>query len=162
MKTHWNHILATSLWLGTLASAFAQTTFTKVTIGPIATEQGQFVRPVWGDFRNSGFQDLVIANYGGRTNVFYRNNGNGSFTKIIEGNPVAVGDYHVGVDIGDYDNDGDFPVRGLACHQLSEPVLPGLGSLDASHRHSNQERMRKMQQPTYGGFDYLRNGPLCR
>lgn len=105
MKTKTSIVAVGSLL--TALAAFSQTvTFTKITTGEIVNDQGQFVAPAWGDFRNSGFLDLVVANWGGRTNVYYRNNGDGTFTKISQGNPVADGDYHVDIVVGDYDNDG--------------------------------------------------------
>ena len=84
-----------------------QTTFTQITNGDIVNDLGEFTRPVWGDFNNDGFLDLFVSNYGGRTNVFYLNNGNGTFTKITQGDPVQDADYHTGCAAGDYDNDGN-------------------------------------------------------
>ena len=63
-------------------------------------------RSAWGDFNNDGFLDLFVSNYGSRINVLYRNNGNGTFTKITQGDPVQDADYHTGAVCGDYDNDG--------------------------------------------------------
>jgi hypothetical protein len=86
-------------------------TLTKVTVGDIATNTGGFASFAWGDFRNSGLLDLVVANNGplsggGGTNLFYRNNGDGTFLKILQQDPAADPDYHVGVAVGDFDNDG--------------------------------------------------------
>jgi hypothetical protein len=108
MKTNTrNYVIpGMAILLGALACANAQTTFTKVTTGPIVTDQGQFVRSSWADFNNDGYLDLVVCNWGGRTNVYYRNNGDGTFTKINQGDPVQEADYHVSPEAGDYDNDG--------------------------------------------------------
>jgi hypothetical protein len=84
----------------------AQTTFTQVTTGPIATDQGEFLGAAWGDFHNDGLLDLIDANWEGLANVFYQNNGNGMFTKITGQDPVLDMDYHVIAAAGDYDNDG--------------------------------------------------------
>ena len=89
-----------------LASAHAQTTFTQITNGPIVNDTGNFQCPVWADLHHSGFQDLVVTAYGGQNNVYYRNNGDGTFMKILQGNPVQDPDYHVCGGAGDYDNDG--------------------------------------------------------
>lgn len=81
-------------------------TFTKITTGSIVEDRGQFTTHAWGDFNNDGFLDLFVSNYGNKTNVLYRNNGDGTFTKIIQGNPVADAGYHVGSALADFDNDG--------------------------------------------------------
>jgi len=110
MKTKLN-FLAVGLLL-TAATAAAQPTFTQITNGPIATDPGQFVGCVWADFNNHGFLDLLVCNYGINggaspgTNVFYRNNGDGTFTKISQGDPVQDADWHIYAGAGDYDNDG--------------------------------------------------------
>jgi enediyne biosynthesis protein E4 len=88
-------------------AALAQATFTKIITGNIVTDVGSHVRSAWDDFNNDGFLDLFISNWANRTNVFYRNNGNGTFTKITEGGPVQDRDYHTGAVWGDYDNDGN-------------------------------------------------------
>lgn len=80
-------------------------TFTKITNDPIATDVGNFTRCVWGDSNNDGFLDLFVCNYGA-INVFYRNNGDGTFTKISQGDPVQDLDYHTGTVGADFDNDG--------------------------------------------------------
>src|SRR5438093_7673627 len=81
----------------------AQTTFTKITEGDIANDRGNlFVRGVWGDFNNDGFLDLFVNDKQG-TNVFYRNNGNGTFTKITQGDLVQNGDDHSLPSCADYD-----------------------------------------------------------
>jgi hypothetical protein len=85
----------------------AQTTFTQVTNGPIATDQGEFIGAAWGDFYNHGLLDLIDANWRGRTNVFYRNERDGNFTEIMGQDPVLDVDYHVVAAAGDYDNDGN-------------------------------------------------------
>src|SRR5437899_3330493 len=105
MKTNSHIVLASAILFAALADGRAQTTFSKITTGPIVTDRGQFVRGAWADFNNDGFLDLLVCNYGG-TNVLYRNNGDGTFTKVTQGDPVADTDYHVAPDAADYDNDG--------------------------------------------------------
>src|ERR1035441_2229374 len=82
-------------------------TFTQITTGDIVNDSGWFIFAAWGDFKNDGFLDLCVANWNNQTNVFYQNNGDGTFTKITGRNPVLDADNHVGVAVGDYDNDGN-------------------------------------------------------
>ncbi len=103
MKT--KTLLVLGVFLATLASGRAQTNFTKITTGDIVTDSGQFAAPCWADFDNHGFLDLLVPNYSG-ANVFYRNNGDGTFTKVIQGDPVQDIGYHAGAPAADYDNDG--------------------------------------------------------
>jgi hypothetical protein len=84
----------------------AQTAFTQVTTGDIVNDLGVYTRPVWADFNNDGWLDLFVSGFLDRTNVFYLNNGDGTFTKRTQGNPVLDVDFHSGCAAGDYDNDG--------------------------------------------------------
>ena len=61
----------------------------------------------WGDYDNDGNLDVFIANFSNSINSLYRNNGDGSFAKILN-NDIAnnVGDSFEGC-WADYDNDGD-------------------------------------------------------
>jgi hypothetical protein len=106
-------LLALGLLLTALASSHAQITFTKITTGAIATDTGGFTRCVWGDFHNSGFLDLFVCNYNG-TNVYYQNNGDGTFAKITTGDPVQDPDFHTGTAGADFDNDGHLDLLAAA------------------------------------------------
>jgi hypothetical protein len=81
-------------------------TFTKITSGDIVNDVGNSVTCAWGDYDNDGYPDLFAAN-GGPNNFLYRNNGNGTFTKITSGSIVNDGGYSAGCAWGDYDNDGN-------------------------------------------------------
>ncbi len=81
-------------------------TFTKITAGPVATNTGDSVGVAWGDCDGDGWQDLFVANSSLQDNFLYHNNGNGTFTRIVDAPPVLEpGAYTAGV-WGDYDNDG--------------------------------------------------------
>ena len=85
-------------------------TFTKISTGSIVTDGGNSSACVWGDFDNDGFLDLFVTNPGGdffaRPSFLYRNNGDGTFQKIISGRIVS--DSRVSFDAAwaDFDNDG--------------------------------------------------------
>ena len=80
-------------------------TFAAITTGPVVSESGQFFGAAWADYDNDGFLDLFVAKLGGN-NVLYRNQGDGSFGKIIRGSLGNDSGESVGCAWGDYDNDG--------------------------------------------------------
>ncbi|MBN1558737.1 VCBS repeat-containing protein, partial [candidate division KSB1 bacterium] len=83
-------------------------TFSKITEGDIVNDGGYSFGGSWGDYDNDGDLDLFVAHYSdAENNLLYTNNGDGTFTKIIEGVIVNDGGYSVGSSWGDYDNDGD-------------------------------------------------------
>ena len=79
--------------------------FVKVILGAIVNDGGDSRGAAWGDYDNDGHVDLFVANYD-QPSFLYHNNGNGSFTRVLDG-PVAT---DVGGGSGcawvDYDNDG--------------------------------------------------------
>lgn len=80
--------------------------FTKVTNGAIATDVFGSIGCSWGDYDNDGDMDLFVCNFNQNDNL-YRNNGNGTFTKILISPVVSNGGTGEGSAWGDYDNDGD-------------------------------------------------------
>ncbi|MBN1154329.1 VCBS repeat-containing protein, partial [candidate division KSB1 bacterium] len=82
-------------------------TFTKITVGPIVNESSATFGGSWGDFDNDGDLDLFIANDDAQDNSLYRNEGAGTFSKILTGEIVNDGGNSVGTAWGDFDNDGD-------------------------------------------------------
>ncbi len=82
-------------------------TFTRVTDGVVATDVENSAGVSWGDYDNDGDFDLFIANWGREDNSLYRNDGDGTFTKITTGSIVSSGGHSVAGAWGDADNDGD-------------------------------------------------------
>jgi len=85
-------------------------TFTDVTQQAGMTSSGRFLGAVWGDYDDDGFIDLFVAN-DALENFLYHNNGNGTFTEMGLLLGVALNEHGdaencMGVDFGDYDNDG--------------------------------------------------------
>ncbi len=103
------YLLAAGIYLAAFASAFGQTTFTKITEGAIVNDGGASFRCAWGDYDNDGFLDLLVTNFGGggQKNFLYHNNRNGTFARVIAG-PIAndIGDWGGGA-WADFDNDGN-------------------------------------------------------
>ena len=72
---------------------------------------GLFAGFDWADYDNDGDADLFVPNSSKgriRDNRFYRNNGDGTFTKVLGDSIVLEGGYSNGAAWGDYDNDGFF------------------------------------------------------
>jgi len=53
-------------------------TFTQVTLGSLANDQGRAAGSAWADYDNNGFQDLFVTSHAGFPEVLYRNHGNGN------------------------------------------------------------------------------------
>ncbi len=90
-----------------LVADYAQaqgTTFTRITTGPVATDGGDSSGAAWGDYDNDGFIDLFVGN-NSTANALYRNNGDGTFTKITNAAPTLDRGY--GCAWGDFNNDGN-------------------------------------------------------
>jgi hypothetical protein len=80
-------------------------TFTKMTVGSIATDSGKSTACAWGDYDNDGWPDLFVNNRDG-PNFLYRNKRDGTFQKITVGHLVSDTGTHLAGVWGDYDNDG--------------------------------------------------------
>ncbi len=86
-------------------------TFTEVTNNAIYDNMGPSIAAAWGDYNNDGNIDLYICNTGNSgsetaVNFLYRNDGNGVFTRILEGEIVTDTEWSLGAAWADYDNDG--------------------------------------------------------
>ncbi len=79
--------------------------FQKVAEGPVATDRGAAVTGCWGDYDNDGHLDLFVGNRD-MVNFLYHNNGDGTFTRILEGEIATDVSYWNGCAWADYDNDG--------------------------------------------------------
>lgn len=87
---------------------FSQTTFTKITTGPVVTDGGASWGCSWGDYDGDGKQDLIVINRGSVDGhlFMYHNDGNGVFSKVLTG-PIATDSaLYTTATWGDYDNDG--------------------------------------------------------
>jgi len=79
--------------------------YTKIMTGPVVTDGGHSFGGSWGDYDNDGWPDLFVTNTEG-VNFLYHNEGDGAFTRILEG-PVATDTgISKGSGWGDINNDG--------------------------------------------------------
>jgi hypothetical protein len=85
-------------------------TFTKITTGAIVNTPGWGSGCTWGDYNNDGWMDLFVTNGGGCPNFLYKNNRNGTFTRITNGDIVNNLSAGFGCNWGDLDNDGDLDI----------------------------------------------------
>lgn len=85
--------------------------FTKITGDPVTATNSHSFSSAWSDIDNDGDIDLFVTNAFNTVteqlhNFLFRNNGNGSFTKIEDGWPATDLSWSYGCAFGDYDNDG--------------------------------------------------------
>ncbi|MBX7151558.1 FG-GAP-like repeat-containing protein [bacterium] len=83
--------------------------FTRITTGAIVTDSDNSESCNWIDYNNDGFLDLFVVNHLS-ANCLYRNNGNGTFTKITSLALVTEHGAYAGAAWADFDNDGDLDV----------------------------------------------------
>lgn len=80
--------------------------FSPVAANRIETNMGSAVSCSWGDYDNDGWMDVFVVNYD-MPNCLYRNNGNGSFSKVAAPGIATDNKISKGSGWADYDNDGD-------------------------------------------------------
>ncbi|MFQ5708508.1 MAG: VCBS repeat-containing protein, partial [bacterium] len=80
--------------------------FTKITEGAIVNDEASSMGCSWGDYNQDGYLDLFVANASNQNNDLYRNNGDGTFTKVTDDIMVSDGGNSIGCSWGDTDNDG--------------------------------------------------------
>ncbi len=108
--TKWGRgiLLTMAAWIGVWVSlASAQDPFIRIIF---ENEKGASKGVAWGDYNNDGYPDLYVTNGAQgykQLNFLYRNNGDGTFTKITVGPPVEDQLISGGCSWGDFDNDGD-------------------------------------------------------
>jgi hypothetical protein len=92
--------------------------FERISIEPDSTKEKFTYSGSWGDFNNDGYLDLIVGNINAdsvlftkctfRENLFFLNNGDGTFRRKTSGNIITDGAQALAVN--DFDNDGDLDV----------------------------------------------------
>lgn len=80
---------------------------TKITEGDVATDDFAGTGVDAGDYDNDGDLDLFFTAFWGAPDRLFRNDGNGVFTRISDGDSVNDTAHGNGCAWADYDNDGD-------------------------------------------------------
>jgi hypothetical protein len=83
-------------------------TFTQITNDPIVNDVLHSSGGSWGDYNNDGYMDLFVSGgvIGSGEDRLFRNNGNGTFTKITSDPIVTYNHWAGGSSWGDFNNDG--------------------------------------------------------
>jgi hypothetical protein len=81
-------------------------TFTKITVGPVVNDPGDYLGRAWADYDNDGWPDLFVPDFSGGRNHLYHNEGDGQFSSVTQ-SIVSQGIGASGCAAwADYDNDG--------------------------------------------------------
>ena len=89
--------------------------FTDVTSGTPLGDAGSGCGVAWADYDNDGDLDLYLSNFFNEANKLFRNDGGGSFTDVTT-SPLNDAGNGLGIDWGDYDNDGDLDLYLVNCN----------------------------------------------
>jgi hypothetical protein len=124
-------------------------TFTDVSVrAGIRSQAGNGLAVLWFDANEDGRQDLFVAN-DQTPNVLWRNDGGGRFTEVATEMGVAYSELGVaqagmGVDAGDYDNDGQIDL-----------VVTNFSEESNSLFHNEGDRFREVSFPAGVGSETL-------
>lgn len=80
--------------------------FSAVIDQPIVQDKAPSDGATWADYDNDGDMDCFVVNWYGANNLFYRNNGDGTFEQVTMGDFTNNGGYSETASWGDYDQDG--------------------------------------------------------
>jgi hypothetical protein len=116
------------------ANLDVDTAFRIILSGPVVKEGGDSTGVSWADYDNDGDLDLFVSNFGTPRNFIYSNNGDGTFTRILDGDIARDIATSEGCAWADIDNDGDLDLF----------VAVGLGGNDLLYRNNGDGTFAKV------------------
>jgi hypothetical protein len=90
-----------------VATVTVDPTFTKITSGPILAETGTNAAGAWGDYDGDGYPDLFVTKRNRAVNALFRNNQDGTFSRVTAAPLTSDRGDSYGAAWGDFDGDGD-------------------------------------------------------
>lgn len=109
-------------------------TFANVTQRAGIAGETQGHSATWWDYDNDGWPDLYVANDFAPADMLYHNNGDGTFTNLLDRAVPHTPHSSMGADLGDVNNDGwiDFFVTDMAATTVPKDLRGMAGERDRS------------------------------
>lgn len=137
--------------------------FTKITAGPLVTDQHSSMSSTWGDFDNDGDFDVFVSNFN-QKNVLYRNEGNDLFTAVLNDTVSKNFGRSFCANWADIDNDGDLDLYVGNAFSTGNKLRSFLYINDGQGNFSrnSSDTVTKVLSWTYGNAfgDYDRDGDM--
>ncbi|MDX1672197.1 MAG: CRTAC1 family protein [Balneolaceae bacterium] len=139
-------------------------TFSRISDGNISSNGGDGRACAWGDLDGDRYPELYVGNFINRNgesvskaqNFLYKNNGDGSFTEITEGDPVTDRAVTYGVSMIDFDYDEDLDIYVTNIAGSDTNILyenDGNGEFSKTDLIITKESNRPSKGHTWGDFN---------